>query len=75
VGLKLLKGRYEEMAGYATISDVSRRWGVDRATARSAIAAAGIPPSADHVSARYFWPDILRTIEGWPAEVIAKIDV
>lgn len=59
----------------ATLSQVARRWKVDRATARSAIARAGIPASDLYMSPRYSWAELLRKIEGWPADVSDQVDI
>jgi|LLEQ01.1.fsa_nt_gi hypothetical protein len=58
---------------YATISEISRRWQVDRATARIALKEANIVPSIFHASPRYRWEDILRKIENVSEE--AHLDV
>jgi len=60
--------------GYATISDISRRWQVDRATARAAVQRAGIPPYDLFASPRYSWDEILRKIEAWPEPTLERID-
>jgi len=60
--------------GYATISDISRRWQVDRATARAAVQRAGIPPCDLFASPRYSWDEILRKIEAWPEPTLERID-
>lgn len=51
---------------YTTISEIARRWRVDRATARIALAGAEIAPSAFHTSPRYRVDEILRKIEKLP---------
>jgi hypothetical protein len=60
--------------GYATISDISRRWKVDRATARAAVQRAGIHPCDLFASPRYSWDEILRKIEAWPEPTVAQVD-
>tara|TARA_R110002074_G_scaffold106309_1_gene229430 strand:- start:6683 stop:7057 length:375 start_codon:yes stop_codon:yes gene_type:complete len=60
--------------GYATISDISRRWKVDRATARAALQRAGIPPCDLFASPRYSWDEVLRKIEAWPEPTLERID-
>lgn len=59
---------------YATISEISRRWQVDRATARAALQRAAIPPSDIFVSPRYSWTEVLRKIEAWPEPTLAQIN-
>lgn len=59
---------------YATISDISRRWQVDRATARAALQRAGIPPCDLFVSPRYSWAEVMRKIEAWPEPTLDQID-
>jgi len=61
--------------GYATISEISRRWQVNRATARAAIQRAGIPPCDLFASPRYSWDAVLRKIEAWPASVLGQINL
>lgn len=60
--------------GYATISDISRRWQVDRATARTALQRAGVPPCDLFASPRYSWDEVLRKIEAWPEPTLERID-
>lgn len=60
--------------GYATISDISRRWQVDRATARIALQRAGVPPCDLFASPRYSWDEVLRKIEAWPEPTLEQID-
>lgn len=60
--------------GYATISEIARRWRVDRATARAALQRAGIQPSNIFVAPRYSWDEVLRKIEKWPTPKLEKID-
>jgi hypothetical protein len=60
--------------GYATLSDISRRWQVDRATARTALQRAGVPPCDLFASPRYSWDEVLRKIEAWPEPTIDQID-
>ena len=45
---------------YVTLSELARRWNVDRATARAAIRRANISPSDRHLSPRFSWDDVLR---------------
>lgn len=59
----------------ATLSEAARRWKVDRATARAAILRAGIPASDLYTSPRYPWVEILRKIEGWPADVSDQVNI
>ena len=59
----------------ATLSEAARRWKVDRATARAAILRAGIPASDLYTSPRYSWAELLRKIEGWPADVSDQVDI
>lgn len=59
---------------YATISDISRRWQVDRATARAALQRAGVPPCDFFASSRYSWNEVFRKIEAWPALSLTQID-
>ncbi|SOH95704.1 hypothetical protein SAMN06273572_1194 [Monaibacterium marinum] len=61
--------------GYANTTDLTRRWQVDRKTARTALDQAGVLPSTVHASPRYAWADILRKIEGWPDQAIALMDL
>lgn len=63
------------MSYYAPLSVISRRWQVDRATARTAIQRAGIPPCEIFGSPRYSWPAILEVVEGWPASVVGQINL
>jgi len=60
--------------GYATISEISRRWQVDRATARSALQRGGVPPCDLFASPRYSWDEVLRKIEAWPELTLEQID-
>lgn len=60
--------------GYATISEISRRWQVDRATARTALQRAGVPPCDLFASPRYSWDEVLRKIEAWPDPTLELID-
>ncbi len=60
--------------GYATISEISRRWQVDRATARTALHRAGVPPCDIFASPRYSWDEVLRKIEAWPEPTLEQID-
>lgn len=62
------------MMGYATISEISRRWQVDRATARTALQRAGVPPCDLFASPRYSWDEVLRKIEAWPKPTLERID-
>jgi Mn-dependent DtxR family transcriptional regulator len=62
------------MMGYATISEISRRWKVDRATARAALQRAGVPPCDFFASPRYSWDEVLRKIEAWPEPTLEQID-
>lgn len=62
------------MMGYATISEISRRWQVDRATARTALQRAGVPPCDLFASPRYSWDEVLRKIEAWPEPTLEQID-
>jgi hypothetical protein len=64
-----------KVMGHATISAISRRWQVDRATARVALQRAEIYPSEIYASARYNWSEILRKIEAWPSSSVEQIDV
>lgn len=59
---------------YVTISDIARRWRVDRATARSALQRAGIPPCDIFASPRYSWNEVLRKVEAWPTPALDQID-
>lgn len=59
---------------YVTISEISRRWRVDRATARAALQRAGITPSGIFASPRYNWDDVLRKIEARPVRALEQID-
>ncbi|WP_152610483.1 MULTISPECIES: MerR family transcriptional regulator [unclassified Leisingera] len=59
---------------YATVSQIARRWQVDRATARAALQAASITPSGFHASPRYSWAEVLRKIEKLPTETLTVID-
>jgi hypothetical protein len=61
--------------GYATISEISRRWKVDPATARTALKRADILPCDLFMSPRYSWDEVLRKIEAWPAPTLARIDL
>jgi hypothetical protein len=61
--------------GYATLSEISRRWRVDRATARVALQRAGISPCDLFVSPRYSWEEVLRKIEADPSPALEKIDL
>ncbi|MDZ4312093.1 MAG: hypothetical protein U1A24_16215 [Cypionkella sp.] len=54
---------------YATISELARRWQVDRATARIALVKADIAPSIFHTSPHYSFGEILRKIENVPDEM------
>lgn len=63
------------MLGYATTSELARRWSVDRQTARTAIENSGIVQSDLHLSRRYAWIDILRKIECWPLAAIEDVDI
>jgi len=60
---------------YATISQISRRWCVDRATARAALQRAEVSPSDIHNSPRYRWIDILQKVESWPERSLEDVDV
>lgn len=60
---------------YVTISELARRWKVDRGTARAALYAAQITPSEHHASPRFSWVEILRKIENVPAEALSAIDL
>jgi hypothetical protein len=60
--------------GYATLSEISRRWQVDRATARAAIQRAGVPSCNLFASPRYSWDEVLRKIEAWPEPTLERID-
>ena len=59
---------------YATISDISRRWRVDRATARIALRRADVHPCEVFASPRYSWDEILRKVEAWPATTLCRIN-
>jgi len=59
---------------YTTISKISRRWRVDRATARIALADAEIAASAFHTSPRYHVDEILRKIENLPDDLYQEVD-
>lgn len=59
---------------YTTVSEIARRWQVDRATARSALKRAGILPCDLFASPRYRWDDVLRKIEAWPEPKLEQID-
>ena len=59
---------------YATISEISRRWRVDRATARTALQRKGVNPCDLFASPRYNWDEVLRKIEAWPASTLGPID-
>lgn len=59
---------------YATISEISRRWQVDRATARTALQRGGVDPCDFFASPRYNWDEILRKIETWPATTLDQVD-
>lgn len=59
---------------YVTISELSRRWQVDRATARSAIQSAGVAPCNLFASPRYSWDEVLRKIETWPTQTPDQIN-
>ena len=61
--------------GYATISEVARRWRVDRATARAALQHKGLLPCDIFASPRYSWDEILRKIEGWPLQTLNQVDL
>lgn len=65
----------DSMQRCATLSEAARRWKVDRATARAAILRAGIPASDLYTSPRYSWAEILRKIEGWPADVSDQVNI
>lgn len=60
--------------GYVTLSEISRRWRVDRATARTALQRSGVEPCALFASPRYSWHEILRKIEAWPEPTAEQID-
>ncbi|MDE4146439.1 hypothetical protein PXK17_17995 [Phaeobacter gallaeciensis] len=60
---------------YTTISQIARRWRVDRATARIALADAEIPTSDFHTSPRYHVGEILRKIENLPDDLHHEIDL
>lgn len=51
---------------YTTVSDLARRWAVDRSTASAALKAAEIAPSELHASVRYPWPQVQARIEMIP---------
>lgn len=59
---------------YVTVSELARRWQVDRATVRAALQRAGILPSNIFVSPRYNWQDVVRKIEAQPVRALEKID-
>jgi hypothetical protein len=59
---------------YATISELARRWQVDRATARAALNAAHISPSEHHASPRFAWSEVLLKIENVPTDALVAID-
>jgi hypothetical protein len=59
---------------YATISEMSRRWQVDRATARTALQRGGVNSCDLFASPRYNWDEILRKIETWPATMLDQVD-
>ena len=60
---------------YITVSKIARRWRVDRATARIALADAEIAPSVFHTSPRYHVDEILRKIENLPDELHHQVDL
>lgn len=60
---------------YVTISELARRWRVDRATARTAVSAAAITASPLHTSPRYLWDDVLGKIENWPDTAHPGVDL
>jgi hypothetical protein len=59
---------------YATVSEIARRWQVDRATARLALQRAGITPFDIFASPRFCWDEVLRKIEAWPAPTLEQVD-
>ncbi|MCL7466260.1 hypothetical protein [Phaeovulum sp. NW3] len=59
---------------YATISEIARRWKVDRATARAALQAAQISPSELHASPRFSLLEVVRKIEKLPLEDPDEVD-
>lgn len=63
------------MMPYTTISEISRRWGVDRATVRAALQRAAITASEFHTSPRYDWDEILHKIEAWPTASLPQLDL
>lgn len=60
---------------YTTISEIARRWRVDRATARIALADAEIATSVFHTSPRYHVDEILRKIENLPDDLHHEVDL
>lgn len=60
---------------YTTVSQMARRWQVDRATARIALTDAKIAASVFHTSPRYRVDEILRKIENLPDDLHHKIDI
>ena len=60
--------------GYTTLSEIARRWQVDRATARAALKHADIRPCSLFASPRYRWDEVLRKIEAWPSQTLDQID-
>lgn len=60
---------------YTTISEIARRWRVDRATARIALADAEIATSVFHTSPRYRVDEILRKIEKLPDDIHHEVNL
>lgn len=60
--------------GYTTLSEIARRWQVDRATARAALKRADIPSCDLFASPRYCWDEVLGKIEAWPMQTLDQID-
>lgn len=59
---------------YTTVSDLARRWAVDRSTASAALKAADITPSALHASVRYPWSQVQVRIEMTPEDHATAFD-
>ncbi len=63
------------MLGCEKTSEPMSRWNVDRQTARSAVSRAAIAPQTVHNSPHHLWSDVLKKVEGWPADFIGEIDL